>query len=71
VIRRYVEISRHGISSGSVKSSLDRAEELMDTLLKAYEVQLAKLLSNDVMDLDTEIEVLKKSMRYSGLEDME
>lgn len=71
VIRRYVEISRHGISSGNVKGSLDRAEDLMDSLLKAYEVQLARLLSNDVMDLDTEIEVLKKTMRYSGLEDLE
>ncbi len=71
VIRRYAEISRHGIGSGNVKGSLDRAEDLMDSLLKAYEVQLARLLSNDVMDLDTEIEVLKKTMRYSGLEDLE
>jgi hypothetical protein len=41
--------------------------EVLGTIDSAFEKQLAVLLSNDVLDIDAEIEVLRSTLRTEGL----
>lgn len=64
IVTRYAELATGpaGSSAGSpeVQQSLAKAESVMDTLNESFEKQLAKLKENDVLDLDTEIQVFEK-----------
>jgi 5-bromo-4-chloroindolyl phosphate hydrolysis protein len=44
-----------------------KVESLLSTIKQAFDKQLAKLLEDDVMDLDVEISVLEKTMKSEGL----
>lgn len=67
VVRRYVELSRHSVLGAEAKETLAKVEATLETVRKAFEKQLAKLMEDDVMDLDTEIEVLERTIKMEGL----
>lgn len=71
ILRRYVDISSRGLSGGEIASTLKKVEDSLSTIHRAFEKQLAKLLEDDVMDLDTELEVLDRTIRMEGLGDDE
>jgi 5-bromo-4-chloroindolyl phosphate hydrolysis protein len=68
IIRKYVELSAREVISEEVKTSLQRVESMLDTIKNAFEVQYANLLKDDVLDLDTEIDLLKNMIKMEGLE---
>lgn len=68
IITKYMEISKHNVTDEKIKTSLLKVEEMLKTLSDAYEVQLTKLLQNEVMDLDIELDLLKQSIKTEGLE---
>ncbi|MDA3901034.1 MAG: 5-bromo-4-chloroindolyl phosphate hydrolysis family protein [Spirochaetes bacterium] len=67
ILNKYIELSKHSTASSEIEETLKKTEELLDTIHHSFEVQLGKLLSNDVMDLDTEITLLEKTFRMEGL----
>jgi len=67
IVRRYVSLSGRGVSSSEIRESMKKVEELLETLRAAFEKQLALLLEDDVMDLETELEVLERTIRMEGL----
>ena len=67
IVRRYASLSAGGVESPEIRSSIERVESLLDMLQTAYEKQLAVLLEDDVMDLETELEVLERTIRMEGL----
>jgi len=67
VVDRYVSLSSKNVSSEEMQALLTRAEDSLDTIKSAYDKQLEQLLENDVMDLDTELEVLERTIRMEGL----
>lgn len=69
VVDRYATLSAKNVPSSELAASLRRAEDSLDTIKRAYDKQLAQLLENDVMDLDTEIEVLERTIKSEGLAD--
>ncbi len=69
IIRKYVELSGREVISEEVKTSLQRVESMLDTIKNAFEVQYANLLKDDVLDLDTEIDLLRNMIRMEGLEE--
>ena len=69
IVDRYVEISAQGLSDASVQASLRKVEGMLETIRAAFEKQLARLLSDDVLDLDTELGLLEKTIRMEGLGD--
>lgn len=71
ILRRYVDISSRGLSGGEIDATLKRVEDSLSTIHKAFQKQLAKLMEDDVMDLDTELEVLDRTIRMEGLGDDE
>lgn len=69
IINKYATLSAQSVNDRSIAESLARAERMLDTLDQAFGKQLARLLSNDVMDLDTEISLLEKTIHMEGLGD--
>ena len=67
IIKQYIDLSHQTDFSDDVKKTLKRVEDLLDTIKKAFEKQLAKLLENDVINLDTELSVLEKTIKMEGL----
>ncbi len=69
VVDRYAALATKSVASDELSESLERAEASLDTIKAAYDKQLAQLLENDVMDLDTELRVLEQTIRMEGLGD--
>lgn len=67
ILSRYNDLASRGVKSKEVTDSLAKAEDLLITIEKAYERQLEKLLSDDVLDLNAEIEVLQRSIQSDGI----
>lgn len=67
IISRYVGLSTQKVLSADARSTLAKVESSLETVHKAFEKQLAKLMQDDVMDLDTEIEVLERTIKMEGL----
>ncbi|MBN2546642.1 MAG: 5-bromo-4-chloroindolyl phosphate hydrolysis family protein [Spirochaetes bacterium] len=69
IIKKYIEISDQNINSETVRLTLSRTERLLDSIKIAFEKQLSHLLQNDILDLDSEVEVLEKTLKMEGLGD--
>lgn len=67
ILTKYVQLKKRKTEIRELKETLVNVETLLDTIKQSFDRQLAKLLENDVMDLDVEIEVLKKTLHAEGL----
>jgi 5-bromo-4-chloroindolyl phosphate hydrolysis protein len=67
ILRKYVTLSSQNTKDEGIVGSLKRTETMLDTIHRAFEKQLARLLSNDVMDLDIELSLLEKTINMEGL----
>lgn len=67
IMGSYVELAGKNLGSPGIDASLARAESALDTLRAAFRAQHGRVLENDVMDLDTEIALLKKTVDMDGL----
>jgi len=65
IVSRYVELSRNS-NSPEIRESLDRVEAMLDQIQETYKKQLRYLLEDDVLDLNTEITVLERTMKLEG-----
>ncbi len=68
IVQKYIELSVHSGASADVETSLRNTEELLDKIHAAFEAQLSKLLENDTLNLDTEIQLLEKTFKMEGLQ---
>ena len=64
IVTRYCELSSRSLSSAT--PTLERAESLLTMIEKSFAEQIEKLLSEDVADLDSEIEVLQARVELEG-----
>ncbi len=64
------DLSSHGLSSSTIAESQQRVQGHLHTLIKAFEVQLVKLQEDNLLDLDTELKVLERTMAMEGLGEM-
>src|SRR5664279_1519266 len=67
IVRKYTELSAQQINSQQMKNTLLKAENMLGSIAIAFEKQKEKLLSNDVMDLDVEIQTLEKTFNAEDL----
>jgi len=67
ILKKYVQLSSQNVNDAGIRLSLERTESMLDTIRAAFEKQLTRLLSNDVMDLDTELSLLEKTIKMEGL----
>ena len=69
VLTVYLSLSEKGVHDAEIQTSLVKAEDTLGTLAEGFESKLAKLLSKDVADLNTEIKVLQQNLIGDGLID--
>jgi 5-bromo-4-chloroindolyl phosphate hydrolysis protein len=67
IVKRYVELGRRESPADEVRDTLDRAEVSLESIQRAFDQQLAALLQSDVIDLDSEIELLEKTVQMDGM----
>ena len=66
IVNQYVELSARKDKTKEIEDSLKRVEAMLDSIKETYSKQLHNLLENDLLDLNTEISVLEKTMKYEG-----
>lgn len=66
IVTRYVELSETKNITPEIDKSLKKVEGILQTIRESFERQLEKLLQDDLLDLDVEVEVLERTMRLEG-----
>lgn len=66
IVNQYVELSARKDKTPEIEESLKKVETMLDSIKETYSKQLHNLLENDLLDLNTEISVLEKTMKYEG-----
>jgi hypothetical protein len=67
IVRKYRDLSAQNVRSPEIAATLAKAELMLDSIEKAFEKQHARLLRDDAMDLDTEIQTLEKTFNAEDL----
>lgn len=67
IVTHYADLSEKGLTTSDIQDSLRKVESMLDTIHAAFEKQHARLLQNDVLDLDAEMSLLKQTIQMEGL----
>jgi 5-bromo-4-chloroindolyl phosphate hydrolysis protein len=67
ILKKYLELAEHSKYSDQVADVVGKVERLLDIVVQAFARQLARLLEHQVLDIDTEVELLRQTMQAEGL----
>ena len=67
LLNAYDRMSGTGVSGENIDSTLERVEQMMDTIVTAFEKQLDSLFGSEALDISTDISVLETMMAREGL----
>jgi hypothetical protein len=67
-LRKSNQISKNGLKSDELARIHIQMNQHLDSLKKIFEDKLNKLLEDDFMDLDIELQMLNKMMKAEGIE---
>ena len=63
IVEGYVNLGQRGSTTAEINQTLDRAEASLKVDQQAFDRQLANVLEDRAMDLDSEIELLERTVR--------
>ncbi len=63
IVDGYVNLGQRGSSTAEINQTLERAEASLKVVQQAFDRQLASVLEDRAMDLDSEIELLERTVR--------
>lgn len=67
ILDLYRSLKSQGLEDEEIARTLARVEGMLRTIREAFEKLLARLLADDVLDLDTEIALLEQTIKMEGL----
>jgi 5-bromo-4-chloroindolyl phosphate hydrolysis protein len=67
IVKKYIDLSSQNVQSPEIAATLAKAVNMLDSIEKAFEKQQARLLRDDAMDLDVEIETLERTFSSEDL----
>jgi 5-bromo-4-chloroindolyl phosphate hydrolysis protein len=67
ILNKYVELGAQNVDDEDIQKALAKVESMLQTIRDAFEKQLARLLSDDAMDLDAELATLEQTIKMEGL----
>lgn len=67
IVRGYADLGTRGVRSPEIDRTLTRAEESLATVQQAFDRQLAAMLDDKLLDLDSELDLLEKTVRMDDL----
>jgi 5-bromo-4-chloroindolyl phosphate hydrolysis protein len=65
-VEAYAEVANKTNRSPEVEQALRRVEDLLDTIRQTFDRHLANLLEDNLLDTNTELTVLKNTMKMEG-----
>ena len=66
LLERYVDFSDTGLKSGEVSDILQKTAESLPLLNRAFEKQFTNLMEGELLDVETDIELLKTTLEMEG-----
>ncbi|MCW2276899.1 5-bromo-4-chloroindolyl phosphate hydrolysis family protein [Heliophilum fasciatum] len=66
IMEKYVLLAAQPIENSEIRTAMTKTESSLDELHRALETELHHLLSNDILDLNVEIDVLKSTFNHKG-----
>ena len=69
LLNAYDRMSAQGVSGENISGTMGKVEEMMGTIVAAFEKQLDSLFGAEAMDISTDITVLENMMAREGLSD--
>jgi 5-bromo-4-chloroindolyl phosphate hydrolysis protein len=67
ILNKYVELSAQNLHDQTILDSLKKVEDMLQDIKDAFDKFLVKLLSDDVLNLDTELSLLGQTIKMEGL----
>jgi len=67
LLRTYDDLSVQGVDGKNINGTMRSIEEVMDTIVLAYQKQLDSLFADSAMDISTDIAVLEGFMASEGI----
>lgn len=67
LLNAYDRMSGTGVSGENIDSTMSRVEQMMGTIVTAFEKQLDSLFGSEALDISTDISVLETMMAREGL----
>ena len=69
LLNAYDRMGEQGVSGENIGGTMKRVEDMMDTIVQAFEKQLDSLFGAEALDISTDITVLENMMAREGLVD--
>lgn len=66
IVKKYVELAGRKDKSSEISDAIKNVENVLDSIKETYSKQLHNLLEDDLLDLNTEIKVLEKTIKLEG-----
>ena len=66
VLENYVELKETGLSTKETEKVLKNTRESVSTLAAAFKMQFEKLMQNELMDMEADLNLLKQTLRSEG-----
>jgi len=67
IVGGYADLTGRGVRGPEVEATLTRAVTSLDSIQQAFDKELAAVLQRDLIDLDSEIALLEKTVRMDGV----
>ena len=67
LLKSYSLLEKQSYQGGNIRASREKIEEVLDTLVRAFEQLLDRLFRTEAMDVETDITVLETMMASDGL----
>ena len=69
LLESYARLNRQNVQGENISSTLQKIEQSLQTIVKAFERQLDSLFGSEAMDISSDIAVLEKMLEQEGLAD--
>ncbi|MCX7998737.1 MAG: 5-bromo-4-chloroindolyl phosphate hydrolysis family protein [Leptospiraceae bacterium] len=67
ILTKYVDLQNEAPKNPEIQNILEKVEPTLDAIQTALEKHYAKMLENDIIDLDVDLEVMQKNIEMGGL----
>ena len=69
LLHAYDRMETQGISGKNISGTMEKVEDMLDTMIVAYKKQLDALFAHKALDIETDIEVMEGFLKREGLTD--
>ncbi len=66
IIEQYVELSGRRDRTPEIEQAIQKVEGMLDLIKQTFDRQMANLLDDNLLDINTELTVLKNTMKMEG-----